>query len=93
MPKIISPQVEFATLMAQVKQAAPEIFTPEGGFLNLLEGRWQEPGKPQEFHSSVDGSLLGRLPMLDRAIALRAVLAAKQEAPAPKADKADKTAA
>ena len=82
MPKIISPQVEFATLLAQVKQAAPEIFTPEGGFLNLLEGRWQEPGKPQEFHSSVDGTLLGSLPMLDRATALRAVLAAKQEAPA-----------
>ena len=82
MPKIISPQVEFATLLAQVKQATPEIFTSEGGFLNLLEGRWQEPGKPREFHSSVDGTLLGSLPMLDRAIAVRAVVAAKQEAPA-----------
>ena len=82
MPKIISPQVEFATLVAQVKQAAPEIFTSEGGFLNLLEGRWQEPGTPREFHSPVDGTRLGSLPMLDRATAVRAVLAAKQEAPA-----------
>ncbi|GAA3966332.1 aldehyde dehydrogenase family protein [Hymenobacter antarcticus] len=82
MPKIISPQVEFATLLAQVKQAAPEIFTPEGGFLNLLEGRWQEPGNPRKFHSAIDGTLLGSLPMLDSATALRGVLAAKQEAPA-----------
>ena len=82
MPKIISPQVEFATLLAQVKQAAPEIFTPEGGFLNLMEGRWQEPGNPRKFHSAVDGTLLGSLPMLDSPTALRAVLAAKQEAPA-----------
>ena len=47
MPKIISPQVEYATLLAQVKQVTPEIFTAEGGFLNLMEGRWQEPGNPR----------------------------------------------
>ena len=82
MPKIISPQVEFATLLTQVRQVAPEIFTTEGQFLNLLEGRWQEPGRPREFHSPIDGSSLGSLPMLDQATALRAVLAAKAEAPA-----------
>ena len=82
MPKIIAPQVEFATLLSQVKQVTPEIFAPDGGFLNLLEGRWQESGKPREFRSGVDGTLLGSLPMLDHDTALRAVRAAKKEAAA-----------
>jgi acyl-CoA reductase-like NAD-dependent aldehyde dehydrogenase len=82
MPKIISPQVEFDTLLAQVKQVAPEIFGSDGQFLNLLEGRWQEPGQPRAFHSPIDGTQLGSLPMLSHAAALRAVLAAKAEAPA-----------
>ena len=30
MPKIVSPQVEFAHLLAQIKAAAPEIFTHDG---------------------------------------------------------------
>ncbi|WP_400193004.1 aldehyde dehydrogenase family protein [Hymenobacter sp. B81] len=80
MPKIVSPQVEFGGLMAQVKQITPEILTEDGRFLNLLEGRWQEPGTPRPFTSPVDGSELGALPMLDHATALRAVRAAKQEA-------------
>jgi len=82
MAKIIAPEVEFNTLLNLTKQAAPEIFAPDGGFLNLLEGRWQEPGKPRGFHSAIDGSLLGSLPMLDHATAQRAVRAAKAEAPA-----------
>jgi hypothetical protein len=47
MPKIVSPQVEFSTLLNELKQATPEIFAPNGGYLNLLEGRWQEPGEPR----------------------------------------------
>ena len=89
MSKIISPQVEYATLLAQVKQIAPEIFTPEGDFLNLLEGRWQEAGKPRVFISPVDGTVLGSLPMLDHETAARAVVAAKKEAPAWAATSAD----
>ncbi|GAA4353347.1 aldehyde dehydrogenase family protein [Hymenobacter saemangeumensis] len=80
MSKIIAPEVEFATLLSLTKQATPEIFNHDGGFLNLIEGRWQEPGKPREFHSAIDGSLLGSLPMLDHATAERAVRAAKGEA-------------
>ena len=80
MPKIISPQVEYAALLAQVKQLAPEIFTAEGGFLNLMEGRWQEPGRPREFRSPIDGTVLGSLPMLNQDAAIRAVVAAKNEA-------------
>ncbi|UYZ64714.1 aldehyde dehydrogenase family protein [Hymenobacter weizhouensis] len=81
MPKIVSPQVEFDVLLRQAKQVTPEIFTPDGaGFLNLLEGRWQEPGQPRPFRSPVDGSELGSLPMLNHEAALRAVIFAKQEA-------------
>ncbi|MFD1467275.1 aldehyde dehydrogenase family protein [Hymenobacter caeli] len=82
MPKIVSPQVEFSFLLRQVKEHAPEIFDQEGRFLNLLEGRWQEPGQPRAFHSPVDGSELGALPLLSQDVALRAVAAAKAEAPA-----------
>ncbi|WP_242919784.1 aldehyde dehydrogenase family protein [Pontibacter liquoris] len=80
MPKIVSPQVEFSELLRQVKQVTPEIFDQEGQFLNLLEGRWQEPGKPQAFTSPIDGSVIGYLPMLDRATASRAVKGAHHEA-------------
>ena len=82
MPKIISPQVEFGGLLSQMKAVAPEVFTTDGKFLNLLEGRWQEIGSPREFHSPVDGSQLGWMPMLNHDTAVRAVVAAKAEAPA-----------
>ncbi len=80
MPKIISPQVDFGFLLQQVRQHAPEVFDAQGQFLNLLEGHWQEPGQPRPYHSPVDGSELGGLPMLTHAVALRAVAAAKNEA-------------
>ena len=80
MAKIVSPQVDFAELIRQVKQVTPEIFSQDGKYLNLLEGRWQEPGTPREFISPIDGSVLGSLPFLDRATALRAVQGADREA-------------
>lgn len=82
MPKVIASHVAYSGLLAQTKQIAPEIFDQEGRFLNLLEGRWQEPGSPREFVSSIDGTVLGALPMLGREAALRAVTSAKAEAPA-----------
>ncbi|WP_224994814.1 aldehyde dehydrogenase family protein [Cesiribacter sp. SM1] len=80
MPKIISPQLEFSGLLQQVKQVTPEIFDPHGHYLNLLEGRWQETGSPKEFISPIDGSIIGSLPMLNRATALRAIQGAHREA-------------
>ncbi|MCA8829690.1 aldehyde dehydrogenase family protein [Hymenobacter pini] len=81
MAKIVSPQVEFGFLLQQTKNVTPEIFTADGnGYLNLLEGRWQEPGTPRPFTSPIDGSEIGSLPMLSREVALRAVQAAKKEA-------------
>ena len=82
MPKAVSPRAEFATLLAQMRLATPEVFAPDGGFLNLTEGRWQEPGTPRAFHSAVDGSLLGHIPALTQAAAERAVVAAKAESAA-----------
>ncbi|MBC8084404.1 MAG: aldehyde dehydrogenase family protein, partial [Hymenobacter sp.] len=82
MPKIISPQVEFSGLLNQMKIVVPEVFSPDGKILNLLEGRWQQIGTPREFTSPVDGSQLGWMPMLNRETALRGVLFAKGEAAA-----------
>ncbi|WP_426491197.1 hypothetical protein [Hymenobacter sp. 102] len=73
MAKIVSPQVAFDFLLQQTKNVTPEIFTADGnGYLNLLEGRWQEPGTPRPFTSPIDGSEIGSLPMLSREVALRA---------------------
>ena len=77
MPKIVSPSVEFAGLLAEMRRLAPEAFGPDGQLLNLLEGRWQEPGTPRAFHSPIDGRELGHLPMLPQATAERAVAFAK----------------
>ena len=82
MPTAVSPRVAFASLLAQMRQATPEVFAPDGAFLNLTEGRWQEPGTPRPFHSAIDGSLLGHSPALTQAAAERAVVAAKAEAAA-----------
>lgn len=80
MPKIVAQQIEFNRLIAQVKNITPEIFTNDGNYLNLMEGKWQQPGTPHPFTSPVDGSSLGSLPMLDGATAERAVIFAKREA-------------
>jgi acyl-CoA reductase-like NAD-dependent aldehyde dehydrogenase len=80
MPKIVSPKVEFGKLLNDVKQAAPELFDADGRFLNLFEGKWQEAGTPRPFHSPIDGSDIGSLPMLKHDEALRAVRFAKGEA-------------
>ncbi|GAA4008609.1 aldehyde dehydrogenase family protein [Hymenobacter fastidiosus] len=82
MSKMISPQVEFSSLLSQMKTATPEVFSADGKFLNLLEGRWQEFGTPREFTSPVDGTQLGWMPMLSPGTALRAVVFAKGEAAA-----------
>jgi acyl-CoA reductase-like NAD-dependent aldehyde dehydrogenase len=80
MSKIISPAVAFPGLREQVKQLTPEIFDRDGQYLNLVEGRWQEPGQPRAVISPVDGSALDSLPLLTTAVAHRAVVFAKREA-------------
>jgi len=80
MSKMVSPQIEFNSLIAQVKQITPEIFSADGSYLNLIEGEWKAPGKPKAFISPVDGSTLGHLPMLDATVVEPAVIYAHNEA-------------
>jgi acyl-CoA reductase-like NAD-dependent aldehyde dehydrogenase len=77
--KIISPSLNFELLIAQLKGVAPELFSVNNTFCNLMEGRWQEIGSPHPFHSPVDGSYLGDLPFVNVQQAENAVLYAKQE--------------
>lgn len=79
MAKIISPKVEFGGLLEQMKQLVPEVFDSDGRVLNLAEGDWKFAGEPQDFVSPVDGTVLGALPMLGQAEALKAVEFAKAE--------------
>ncbi|MDO1449717.1 aldehyde dehydrogenase family protein [Rhodocytophaga aerolata] len=80
MAKIVSPHVEFSSLLEQVKGVTPEIVDPNGNYLNLMEGRWQQAGSPKEFISPINNAVIGSLPMLDRANALRALQGAHREA-------------
>lgn len=79
MAKMIAPGFEWPHLLGQLKAAAPEAFGSDGNLLNLLEGDWGHPGHGKHVYTAVDGSELGRLPMLDLDVAKRAVRFAAQE--------------
>jgi acyl-CoA reductase-like NAD-dependent aldehyde dehydrogenase len=70
---------DWTTLLKRVRTAVPEAFSRDGDPLNLVNGEWSMPGRPKPFHSSVDGSTLGRFPMLDLEAARRAVRGAATE--------------
>jgi acyl-CoA reductase-like NAD-dependent aldehyde dehydrogenase len=71
--------MDWQTLTAKAKAAAPEAFASDGAPLNLLCGAWGSPGRPKAIHSPVDGSRLGHLPMLDLESARKAVHASAAE--------------
>lgn len=79
MPMII-PVAEWNSLSEKLRAAVPEAFDSEGRVLNLLEGEWKNPGFGRHYTSAIDGSNLGRIPMLDLDSALTAVKFAKSEA-------------
>ena len=81
-PARILPGAEWPTVLAAARRAAPEAFDADGGLLNLIGGAWGTPGTPRRVTSPVDGTDLGRLPMLDLAQASRAVTLAADEAAA-----------
>jgi len=70
---------EWQRLLQRAQSAAPEAFGFEGQPLNLANGEWSQPGRGKPFHSPVDGSTLGRFPMLDLEAAKRAVRSAAAE--------------
>jgi acyl-CoA reductase-like NAD-dependent aldehyde dehydrogenase len=79
MAKMIAAGFEWPHLLGQLKAAAPEAFGSDGNLLNLLEGDWGHPGHGKHVYTPVDGSELGRLPMLDLDTAKRAVRFAAHE--------------
>jgi acyl-CoA reductase-like NAD-dependent aldehyde dehydrogenase len=70
---------DWSTLVKRAQIVTPEAFGFEGQPLNLVGGEWGQPGRGKAFHSSVDGSTLGRFPMLELEPAKRAVRAAAAE--------------
>jgi acyl-CoA reductase-like NAD-dependent aldehyde dehydrogenase len=67
---------EWPTLLERVRAVIPEAFDDDGHVLNLIDGEWGHPGHPRPVLSPVDGSVLGRSPMIDLETARRAVRAA-----------------
>ena len=79
MAKIIAPGFEWPHLLGQLRAAAPEALGSDGNVLNLIAGDWGHPGHGKLFHTAVDGSELGRMPMIDLETAKKAVRFAAQE--------------
>jgi acyl-CoA reductase-like NAD-dependent aldehyde dehydrogenase len=79
---MIAPAAEWELLVQTMKAATPEVFACDGRILNLIEGEWRDPGFGRHYESPVDGSSLGKIPMIDLETARRAVKSAKSEASA-----------
>lgn len=79
MAKTIAPGFEWPHLLSQLKTVAPEAFGSDGNPLNLIEGDWGHPGHGKHYYTAVDGSELGRMPMIELETAKRAVRFAAQE--------------
>jgi acyl-CoA reductase-like NAD-dependent aldehyde dehydrogenase len=77
--KMVLPEAEWPQLLARARALVPEAFDSQGQVLNLLEGRWAEPGHGKHFLSSVDGTELGKYPMIGADTAKRAVRFAADE--------------
>lgn len=77
---MVAPPAEWAVVLDAARAAVPEAFDAAGQLLNLIDGAWQDAGRPRPYASPVDGRTLGALPMLDLAAAERAVAAAAREA-------------
>lgn len=74
------PGADWPTLTAAARGTAPEAFAADGHPLNLLEGRWGEPGRRKPTLSPVDGRPICSYPMLGLEAARRAVGFAAGEA-------------
>ncbi|MFN7315271.1 MAG: aldehyde dehydrogenase family protein [Phycisphaerae bacterium] len=75
----IKPGFAWHDVLSKAVQVAPEAFSDQGHFLNLIEGSWGTPGHPRSIASPIDGSIIGKLPMIDLPDGLRAVRAAAKE--------------
>jgi acyl-CoA reductase-like NAD-dependent aldehyde dehydrogenase len=76
---MIKPGTDWGTLITRMRGISPEAFGSDGNPLNLIGGQWGEPGYGRIFLSPVDGSPLGRFPMINPATAEQAVRLATEE--------------
>lgn len=79
MALMIAPSVQWEQLLGQLRSAVPEAFDNNGNPLNLIGGQWGNPGHGKRYATAVDGSELGRIPMIDLDTAKRAVKFAANE--------------
>ncbi|MCU0704146.1 MAG: aldehyde dehydrogenase family protein [Fimbriiglobus sp.] len=73
---------DWPTLTTAARGVAQEAFAANDHPLNLIEGRWGEPGRRKQTLSPVDGRPICSYPMLGLEAARRAVRFAAGEAPA-----------
>ncbi|MGV3589046.1 MAG: aldehyde dehydrogenase family protein [Adhaeribacter sp.] len=79
MAKVILPEAEWQVLLNKAKSVTPEIFDNESRVLNLIAGEWKNHGRGKPYFSSIDGTELGKLPMLSLHEGYQAVKAAAAE--------------
>lgn len=79
MAKMIAPGLEWPQLLGQLRGVVPEAFAASGDVLNLIGGTWSHAGHGKHYYTAVDGSELGRMPMIDLDMAKKAVRFAAQE--------------
>jgi acyl-CoA reductase-like NAD-dependent aldehyde dehydrogenase len=80
MSRTVPDYAQWSNLERRVRAIVPEAFDKQGKVLNLVRGEWGYPGAGKPYLSPVDGTLLGRLPMLDGDTARHAASAAAAEA-------------
>lgn len=76
---MIASGLEWPQLLGRLKSVVPEAFAANGDVLNLIEGNWGYGGHGKHYYTAVDGSELGRMPMIELDIAKKAVRFAAQE--------------
>jgi acyl-CoA reductase-like NAD-dependent aldehyde dehydrogenase len=79
MAKLIAPDLDWNAVLGRLRSVAPEAFGSDGHALNLIGGDWGHHGNGKHYATPIDGSELGRMPMIDLDQAKRAVRFAAHE--------------
>jgi acyl-CoA reductase-like NAD-dependent aldehyde dehydrogenase len=79
--KIVKPGTSWREVLARAQHAVPAACEgPNKSLLNLIGGKWCEPGRPRMLFSPIDGTPLGPYPMIDLEAAKEAVNLSATEA-------------
>jgi acyl-CoA reductase-like NAD-dependent aldehyde dehydrogenase len=79
--KKLKPGALWMEALGRARQALPAAWDgPNKSLLNLIGGKWCEPGHPRLLLSPIDGAPLGTYPMIDLEAARQAVALAAREA-------------